>query len=396
MHSPSRTCSTSPPVPVYDVSVITSGHDVADARLHRIVAAFVRAGLSVEVLATGMACTGPPGAQVRTWPKRGLVARAARAAILPWRAGGAVLLTLDPDSALGAALAGIVRRRRHVADVHEDYAELLRDRAWARGWRGRIAVSVVRLAVRATERADLTIVADEHLPPPADRCRRRLVVPNLPDLTMVKISSGGADAGTPRAVYIGDVRRSRGLETMVEAVATAPSWVLDIVGPVDTRDAMWLDRRIRQADVAGRIRLWGRQPPEAAWRIAEGADVGLALLDETPAFRAALPTKVYEYLAAGMAVLATPLPRVTRLLSEVGAGKVVRDAPEAASVLRCWGGAGSGDLHQLQAAAWSWRTVFARSRSPYQLLAEELVTMSHEDGHTNQLPTGRRRTIRFL
>ena len=95
-----------------------------------------------------------------------------------------------------------------------------------------------------------------------------------------------------------------------------------------------------RADVAGRVRLHGRQPPESAWRIASGAAVGLALLEDTPAFRAALPTKVYEYLAAGMAVLATPLPRVERLLAEAGAGEVVRNAAEAARFLRHWAGPG--------------------------------------------------------
>ncbi|NUR30435.1 MAG: hypothetical protein HOV83_32045, partial [Catenulispora sp.] len=36
-----------------DVSIITGGHDVADARLHRLAAALRRAGLAVEVIGLG-------------------------------------------------------------------------------------------------------------------------------------------------------------------------------------------------------------------------------------------------------------------------------------------------------------------------------------------------------
>jgi len=32
----------------YDVSLVTSGHDVADARLHRLVAALTDSGLTVD------------------------------------------------------------------------------------------------------------------------------------------------------------------------------------------------------------------------------------------------------------------------------------------------------------------------------------------------------------
>ena len=290
---------------------------------------------------------------------------------------------LDPDASVGAVAASVVRRRRRVVDVHEDYAALLRDRAWATGWRRRLASSVVRLAMIASERADLTVVADEHLPPPSDRCRRRLVVRNLPDLSVVGIAGTTENAGPPRAVYVGDVRRSRGLETMIEAVAGAESWVLDIVGPVERDDAAWLDSRTLRADVAGRVRLYGRQPPESAWRIANGAAVGLALLDDTPAFRAALPTKVYEYLAAGMAVLATPYP-----VSNGCWPKRAQDVYETLPRLPGFSGTGPGPEGQIWSACalplGEWRRTLETSESPYDELAGELLTMCRNVGRVGE------------
>jgi glycosyltransferase involved in cell wall biosynthesis len=364
----------------YDVSVVTSGHDVADARLHRIVAAAVRGGLTVEVLGTGVAAAGPAGCAVRTWPRAGLARRSMRALTLPWRARGAVLLTLDPDVSVGAEPARRARNRRLVVDVHEDYAALLRDRAWAAGLRGRLAGPLVRLATAVAGRADLTVVADEHVPPPEPACRRRLVVRNLPDMQLMGNLAGAAAGHRPerRAVYVGDVRRSRGLTSMVEAVAAAPGWTLDIVGPVSREDAGWLQDRLNGSDVAGRVRLHGRQPPEQAWRIAEGASVGLAMLDDTPAFRAAVPTKVYEYLAAGMAVVASPLPRVVSLLADSGGGTVVEDAAEAGALLRRWETDSGAQLAGMRESAREWSSGRFDSETPYDALARELRVLIPE------------------
>ncbi len=310
--------------------------------MHREVAALRRAGLEVEVLGLGRADDAPPGTSVRTWTRGGMASRGLRAVSLPLRARGRVLLALDPDSALGALLVGRLRGRGVVADVHEDYTALLRDRSWARGVVGLVARLVARGAVRAAARADLTLVADEHLPPTADAARERLVVRNLPDLEHVlgdgepRDRHGPDRATTHRAVYVGDLRTSRGLRTMVEAVAQTPQWRLDLVGPVRGDDADWLAARVDDPALAGRVGVHGRMPPARAWGIARDADVGLVLLDDTPAFRDAVPSKLLEYLAAGLAVLATPLPRVAALVDESGAGALVTGPDETASRLREW------------------------------------------------------------
>lgn len=357
---------------------MTSGHDVADARLHREVDAMVASGLAVEVLGLGRQQDGPAGARVRTWDRGGLLSRGLRALTLPWRARGRVLLVLDPDVAATGLVCARLRGRRLVADVHEDYAALLRDRSWARGPAGLAGRAVVALATRAAARADLTVVADEHVPPGPAQARQRLVVRNVPSLRHVQVAaadpSGAAGPHPLRAVYVGDVRTSRGLRTMVEAVAAAPGWELDLVGPVAAADASWLEGRAAADDLAGRLRVHGRRDPAASWQLAGGADVGMALLEDTPAFREALPTKVGEYLAAGLAVLATPLPRVAEVLERTGGGVLVGDAAAAAEVLTGWSRRPE-TLATVRAAA---RAAAAGllGEDPYAALADELTVLA--------------------
>ena len=317
-----------------DVSIVSSGHDVADARLHRVAAALRRRGLTVAVHGLGRAEDGPAGCAVTTRPRGGLVARGLRAGLLPWQARGRVLVTLDPDGALAAWPVARLRRRRLVVDVHEDYPALLADRAWARGAVGRVAQWVAGSATRAAARADLTLVADDHVPPLA--ARRRLVVRNLPDVAM--LPEPAPFEAEPRALYVGDLRASRGLFDMLEAVAAAPAWTLDLVGPVSAADDGPVRARLAAGDLAGRVRLHGRQPPERAWQLARGAWAGLALLHDTPAFARAMPSKLYEYVATGLPVLTSALPPMERFVAETGAGVVVppSDPAAAAAVLRAW------------------------------------------------------------
>ncbi|WP_146842818.1 glycosyltransferase [Cellulomonas composti] len=329
---------------------MTSGHDVADARLHREVAALHRRGLTVEVLGLGVASSGPPEATNRTWRRGGGARRAWHAVTLPLHARGQVVVALDPDSAAGARVARRLRRivgRRSalVADVHEDYDLLLKDRTWASGLRGAIAALWARLGIRAARAADLLVVADEHLMRDEPH---RLVVRNLADLTM--LPRPGERDPSPRALYIGDLRRSRGLFAMLDAVEAAPGWALDLVGPLAPEDRDAFLARIASPLLADAVHWHGRQPPRESWTHATGAWVGLLLLDATPAFRDAIPSKLYEYLACGLAVVSTGLPRSAEVLASTGAGAVVTDARGAADCLSRWL-ADPAELDRVRAAA---------------------------------------------
>lgn len=351
-----------------DVSIISSGHDVADARLHRTAAALMRAGLTVEVIGLGDPAGGPSGARVVSLGARGgALDRARRDLTVPFKARGRVVMTLDPDLVPTAAAARLLRRGRLAVDVHEDYLKLLRDRPWGSSWKGRAGGSLVRLCTAVTGRADLTVVADDHVPPLA--ARSRIVVKNLPDRGYLP-EPGELDP-TPRALYVGDVRRSRGLVTMLTAIESADPWELDLVGPVAGADQAWLDEWRRTSPATKRVRLHGRLSPEAAWRFARGAWAGFAMLDDTPAFREAVPTKLYEYLGCGLAVVATPLPRMARIVDESGAGQVVRDAEDAGRILREWADRPE-ELRMMREAALAWTAHHLVGESPSDELARTI------------------------
>ncbi|AXI79699.1 glycosyltransferase family protein [Peterkaempfera bronchialis] len=358
------------PAPV-DVSLLTSGHHVADARLHRHCAALRRAGLSVEVLARGRAADAPPGVDFRPIESGGLARRGLHALLLPTRARGRVLLTLDPDLVPAARLHRALcrplpgARRLLVVDVHEDYQALLRDRVWAHGAVGAAARVWARAATLLSRRADLTVVADEHVPPRS--AANRLVVRNLPDFRLLPAPQ--PPGPVPRALYVGDIRGSRGLWTMLAAAEAAPDWQLDLVGPVALADRDRLRDWQRTSPAAHRVRLHGRMPPRAAWRLAQGAWAGLALLEPTRAFVDSVPSKVYEYLACGLPVLGSPLPRAEELVRSRGAGTVADGPEQAARILTGWAGPQRDAYDRCRAGAVRWSDEHRQQESPYDGLA---------------------------
>lgn len=350
-----------------DVSIVSSGHDVADARIHRLSAALVDLGLSVEVLGLGDAADGPPGVPTAARPRPGFAGRALYAFSVARRARGRVLIALDPDSHLACMAVGRLRRRAVVADIHEDYAALLADRAWAHGLAGRIASALAATSSRIARRSDLVIVADDHVPPAT--AAHRIVLKNLPYLSM--LPEANDPQVPPRALYVGDVRASRGLWTMIGAIEQAPGWHLEIVGPVSPGERDRLADYALDGAAADRVVVHGRQPPRLAWSHARRATCGLVLLDDTPAFQAALPSKLYEYAACGLPVIVTDLPRQRAFVEAHGLGEVVPpgdgSAAATAAVLREW--QGSPDrlrAHRDAAVRWGegavdWRAQYVRA-----------------------------------
>lgn len=352
---------------VPDTTIVSTAHELTDARLRRWVTVLRGAGLTVRVQAVGSPTSAPEGVATTAWPRVTGVRRLLRAVWAAWRADGRALVLLDPELAAAAVLLPSTRKRVLVADVHEDYLSVVEDRAWAHGRRRAAVRLAVRLATWAAARADVTVVADDHIPP--HYARRRIVARNLPTTRCVRPPRRLAEP--PRAVYIGDVRASRGLSAMVDAVLAAEPWELDLIGAIAESDVAWVRQRVTDVGAEHRVRLHGRLPPEEAWHHADGAWAGFAMLEDTPAFRAAVPTKVYEYLAHGLPVIATPLPRVEGLLHEAEAGITVRDAEQAAAVLRTWYDE-PGALQARQDAALGWAREHLPGSDPLDAAAETI------------------------
>jgi glycosyltransferase involved in cell wall biosynthesis len=322
-----------------DVSIITSAHQVADARLHRIALALINNNISCEVIAPGKASDAPSGVIYKHAPfSRSFVGRVLRDIVLPWKAQGKVVISLAPDLLPMSRLSTKLRKQFFAVDLYEDYLDLLNDRKWAHGFAGVMGKFVANAAIEIATNADLLTVADQQVRPL--NARHRIVLKNLPSLSMlpdnylncvngrwVKTNSAFARNKKPTAIYIGDIRNSRGLESMLQLASDNLEWDFIFIGNASNTDRERIQKHLN-------IEYTGPLSPQESWKRAIGAWVGLSLLEPTPAFIKAIPSKLYEYAAVGLPILSTNLPRPEAIISEAKNGWCVTSPRQADVTLK--------------------------------------------------------------
>lgn len=117
-----------------------------------------------------------------------------------------------------------------------------------------------------------------------------------------------------------------GLEAVLEALATLPenfhlAGFLRIV-PVDYRTA--IEQKIAALNLGERVHLFPFVEYERLAHIAAGADIGLITSDvANPNGAVGLPNRCFDYITAGLPVVAPPMPDVQELTSHHGFGLIV-------------------------------------------------------------------------
>ncbi len=136
---------------------------------------------------------------------------------------------------------------------------------------------------------------------------------------------------TPLLLHQGNMQQDRGCLLLIEAMQNVNGGALIFLGDGPLRPP--LERRVREAGVQDRVFFFDPVPPRELLSVTASADVGITLLEDTCLnHRYALPNKLFEYLAAGLPVLAGDLPEIRRVLSAHCAGILVNPADRGALV----------------------------------------------------------------
>lgn len=136
----------------------------------------------------------------------------------------------------------------------------------------------------------------------------------------------------PTIGYVGGVTRDRGSVVTLQALARLQQrgrrveW--ECVGPVSERHRKKLEHLSRELGVEG-VRWRGYLPPQEAWSRMARCHVGLAVLRPVPNYVRSYPTKLFEYMALGLPVVASDVPLYREVVEDVGCGVLVDpDDPE--------------------------------------------------------------------
>lgn len=221
-----------------------------------------------------------------------------------------VLVVHDPELLVCAVLARMRRRLPVVFDVHEDIPASVYTRSWVPRTARRPLSLLMRAVLRLVEPV-LTITLAE---PGYQRlfARPHPTFPNHPDTTNYPEARAGAQGPV---TYLGDVTFARGVDVAVAACSSlgAP---LRLVGRVTPETEALLRMG---STLGGDLTFDGLIPNREALDIVAGSSVGLAPLRDLPNYRHSQPTKILEYLAVGIPVVASDLPGTRDLVEGLDA-----------------------------------------------------------------------------
>ena len=117
----------------------------------------------------------------------------------------------------------------------------------------------------------------------------------------------------------------RGAEEAVLAMRDLPNCLLVVIGGGDAWPV--LQRLVIEHRLEERVLLLGKMPYEQMMAYTRNADLGLTLDKDTNLnYRYSLPNKLFDYLHAGIPVLATDLPEVAGIVRANNCGVVLQQA----------------------------------------------------------------------
>ncbi len=226
--------------------------------------------------------------------------------------------------------------KRVIYDVHEHVSSDILSKHWIdRRLRRPIAFMVGLMEQMAARTFDAVVVATpaiaSHFP-----SRHRVLVQNFP-LTGELVTGGAIPFGQrkPNVLYVGSITEMKGAREMVAAMGKLPKRLtsrLVLLGDIEPEG---LKHELTTSPEWWHIDALGFQPRNAVARFAGDSRVGLVLFHPLPNYSDSQPNKLYEYMSAGLPVIASNFPAWKSMIDKEGCGLVVNplDSDEIAGAI---------------------------------------------------------------
>jgi glycosyltransferase involved in cell wall biosynthesis len=312
---------------------MTTVHSALDARIfHRECRSLARAGFHVTIIGPHPSDTVADQVHIKSIARER--SRLARMTRTVWRVYCEALKEHadiyhfhDPE----LIPAGLLLRacgKQVIYDIHEDMPKDVHSKfylpAWSRSW---IAWIMKTLEDTACSHFSALVTVTPSI---AERFRplngRTVIVHNYPyptEITSAQISERW-DARRNAVAYAGNISALRGIREMVFAMALLPEGLpaaLELAGNEIPENVS--AEELRQHPGWSRVVHHGILDRPGTFRLLHSVRAGLVIFHPEPNHLEAMPQKMFEYMGAGLPVIASDFPLWRRILGEIGCGLFV-------------------------------------------------------------------------
>lgn len=293
------------------IAMVTTVHPHDDVRIyHKEAKTLVEAGWRVEIINPEFEGSDENGIRFRrvTVPSSriGRMLNARKAAETALRESRADICILhDPELLpLLATLKNLPIQT--VYDAHEDLPAQLYTKPWIPSVLRGIGSSIGQsLLERYLPYADGVIAATEGIAKNVEAMTDMLCVirnrPTSQDFVLFDIERSRIKR-LPRAVcYAGALSEQRGLQRMIRCCHQAEATLM-LAGKFESE---FLQKKVQGMPEYSSVKYLGVLNRQEIAELYAKCNAGLLLLDDTPAYRASEPIKLFEYLCAGLPVIAS-------------------------------------------------------------------------------------------
>lgn len=297
---------------------LTSVHQWHDVRIFpKMARSLARAGFETHIVALDRRATAErefvedgvkvhllPGADIGSRLRRALTG--GRRVAAKARALRADIVHLHDPELIPFLFGGLGGKAKRVYDAHEDLVGQIDAKQWIGGAARPMLKATARLLELAARHADGLITAT---PVIARRFGARAVtIENFPLLGEFDGAAVGPRPATATitAIYAGGISRARGISALVEAIGQASA--VDALHLAGTFQPPELQGEIEKLPGWRKVRFHGQLPRADLARLMAQCDVGLVALLPNKNYFTSHPTKLFEYLSAGLLVVASDFP----------------------------------------------------------------------------------------
>jgi len=294
------------------VAHMTAVHPADDVRIFaKECRSLAAAGYQVDLVVPGASDGVVDGVAVHgvAPPAGGRLGRMTRTALDVYRAArrlDADLYHVHDPELLPAALMLRGRGKQVVYDSHEHLPQQIVTKPWIpaeiRRPLARVADVGERLAVR---RLSAVVTAEPYVARRFEPVARKVVtVNNFPSVAEFDRPAGDWPNRERAVCYAGAITELRGVGVMLEAIARTNATLL-LAGRFSPAH---LEQEVKRSPGWESVDYLGQLPRPAVGEMMSRAQAGLVVLRAIPNYLEANPIKMFEYMAAGIPVIASDFP----------------------------------------------------------------------------------------